>query len=202
MGRGTSPVTFDTREFQARLEAIAREHGSREKVEQTVDLKFYDVLNRPAEQAIKFKKAGEILPKRDPAPEAGQAAGADGVPVKLSKKMASLNTELLAAYRDRQTRRPPAPPEPEKIKARKIESKPDPAAGQKKKKASPVAKGDYTIQVAAFKVAKDAVSEMARLQKKGLPFTGSRGNGTGLSGTGFEPGISRIIRPPSPHLKS
>lgn len=63
VGRGTSPVTFDTRGFQARLEAIAREYGSQKEVEQKVDLKFYDVLNRPADQAMKSKKAGEIQPK-------------------------------------------------------------------------------------------------------------------------------------------
>lgn len=52
VGRGTSPVTFDTEKFQKRLETIAGEFGKRKKIQKKIDLKFYDILDRPAPDKI------------------------------------------------------------------------------------------------------------------------------------------------------
>ncbi|WDP92636.1 MAG: SPOR domain-containing protein [Desulfobacter sp.] len=189
VGRGNSPVTFDTREFQARLETIVREQGNLEKAEQKVDLKFYDVLNRPVGMRPKARKADEIQPKRESVPKAEAppaAVGPDGVPVKLSKKMASLNSELLAAYQDapRTVKQKPASPAPSsasgKVKAKKTGAKPKPAATGTPGGAAAQA-GKYTIQVAAFKAAEDAASEMARLQKKGIEVYRVKGEKKGVT---------------------
>ena len=52
VGRGTSPVTFDTQKFQKRLETIASEFGEKKDTPEKVDLKFYDVLDQPAPENI------------------------------------------------------------------------------------------------------------------------------------------------------
>jgi len=52
VGRGTAPVTFDTQEFQKRLEIIAQEFGKREKPETKIDLEFYDALTQPVQTEV------------------------------------------------------------------------------------------------------------------------------------------------------
>ncbi|HGY12026.1 MAG TPA: hypothetical protein ENK36_06655, partial [Desulfobacterales bacterium] len=47
VGRGNSPVKFDTQEFQKRLEIIAHDFGAQKKIPDKIDLKFYDVLEKP-----------------------------------------------------------------------------------------------------------------------------------------------------------
>ena len=144
VGRGSSPVEFDTRKFQKRLETIAGEFGEK-KSDGKIDLKFYDVLDRPVpeETGTAQTPSQEIMPKKE------TAAAAETMPLKTSRKKLTFKqsaTDTPAAAKP--TAKPTAKPAREKIK---------------------VPQGIYTIQVAAYKEFKDAVSEMARLEKKGFP---------------------------------
>ena len=182
VGRGSSPVSFDTRGFQARLEAIALEHGLQEKNGEKVDLKFYDALNQPVRHEIKGRKegTGEIVPGRErPAAVSVLPVEAeDAVPVKIGKKQSSINRERLkkeAMVQPRKTADSGSTADSVKVMktaalAKKIprpDSKP-PAPGTGEKAGMPVKPGRYTIQVAAYKAFKDAVSQMAALEKKGI----------------------------------
>ncbi len=172
VGRGTSPVTFDTRGVQARLEAIARAYTSQEKTEPSMDLGFYDALNNPVRHAVKgrSKTSGEILPTPEPLKIAGKkgVSDPDDVPVKRSKKHASLNRERVAELKtkDGAPKIQPAPmPAARPVAGKKNVSK----AKKSEHLASPPGNaGRYTIQVAAYTAFKDAVSQMAALEKKGI----------------------------------
>ena len=180
VGRGTSPVKFDTRQFQERLESIAREHGSQKsKVPEKVDLEYYSVLNHPiptegnpdASQGVnrQIKTSGEIIPKKekpgavrrssDPAPEKEI--------VKTSLKKATYKQK--AASVQTAAARPPAPVKPKKgVPKTDVRPAVKKKPSAKKENDASEQKGVYTIQVAAYKDLKDAVIEMTRLEKKGF----------------------------------
>lgn len=50
VGRGTSPVTFDTTEFSKKLEKMANVPGPKKEINKKVDLKFYEDLDNPSMQ--------------------------------------------------------------------------------------------------------------------------------------------------------
>ncbi|MFH2061334.1 MAG: SPOR domain-containing protein [Pseudomonadota bacterium] len=165
VGRGTSPVTFDTHKFQKRLEIIANEFGSKTKTREKIDLKFYDVLDDPVaeeEGASPEKKSLEIIPKKE------EMVTAENIPLKTSRKKQTFKhqgnttgTESLI----QQTLKADTPA-PDEIKTK-------PAVLEKGKTPEPVmdkaiSKGNFTIQVAAYKDFKDAITQMAILEKKGF----------------------------------
>ena len=87
VGRGTSPVTFDTQKFQKRLAVISKEYGRQKKngTQKKVELQFYKVLDDPVreEEAVnttqkKKKVTTEIIP--DKVKELWE------IPIKKSKK--------------------------------------------------------------------------------------------------------------------
>jgi len=185
VGRETAPVTFDTRGVQARLEAIAREYGQQGETEQKVDLNFYDALNNPVRHEVKgrVKKNSEILPRPEPllVSDGKANAGPDEVPVKLSKKHESLNRELLAEFKKKAGRMKKVPEAGPVVKAaqniqiaskekKTLKAKDNARNVQKTTPpaSAPEKTGSYTIQVAAYKAFKDAVSQMAALEKKGI----------------------------------
>ena len=156
VGRGTSPVSFDTREFQKRLEIIANEFGGEKDTSKKMDLKFYDVLDRPVpeESVLSEIKALEIMPaeempvKEVPVKEVpnqeeilkiGTLATPDMVPLKTSRKRLTFKKMTVKAKAD-------------------IGESDSPKINQ----------GQYTIQIAAYKEFKDAVSQMALLDEKGF----------------------------------
>ncbi len=169
-GRGTAPVTFDTRSFQERLKTIVDAYVD-PKVpadpDEKMALRYYDALSE--EQGI--EEMVIPVPKDDPeeTPEsvgepetAGSktlADGADGldetgdIPVKTGKKAATFNKAVAAKQMD--TFQPEKNPE---------------ASGENFEFTD--SPGRYTIQVAAFKSFRDAVTQMAELEKKG--FTADR----------------------------
>ncbi len=134
VGRGSSPVTFDTQKFQKRLEVIANEFGEKKGVRKKIDLKFYDVLDSPVpeERVPPKNKPLEIIPKRETITILGE------IPIKTSKKRQTFKKEANKAK----------PPEQLTEKT--------------------VLKGKYTIQIAAYKEFKDAVTQMTILEKKGF----------------------------------
>nr|WP_320017458.1 SPOR domain-containing protein [uncultured Desulfobacter sp.] len=96
VGRGSSPVLFETRPFQERLGRMVSEISAKLPVKQKVDLKFYDVLDEPESYPVKGKTddSGEITP----GPETGKTVSikpapyhpqAEEIPVKRSRKLAT-----------------------------------------------------------------------------------------------------------------
>jgi cell division protein FtsN len=93
VGRGTSPVTFDTQKFHERLETIVQEFGKTDGPEEEMDLQFYDALNKPARQEVTGKKnnPNEIFPKKEAGVVSIQTPAAESIPVKTSRKKATMN---------------------------------------------------------------------------------------------------------------
>jgi len=98
VGRGTSPVTFDTKPFHERLEIILQQLGKTDAPEEKMDLQFYDALNRPVRQEVSGKKnnPNEILPKNEAEPLLTPPPVAQVIPVKTSMKTATLNKHALS----------------------------------------------------------------------------------------------------------
>ncbi len=229
VGRGHSPVTFDTRGFQDRLAAIARQ--SQQPVPQAEDgeLRVYDVKNDqeskrlerrviPKESSL-MAKTGSVAQKvQDPEPkplqppetpfqapaasddkagpeeiqkktpvvdetrglvgtkaDAGSKSPADSepVPVKTSKKAASLDTEALSRFKKGPAGRDDGKKAP-KVEASAVAAKPpadsdtgkETQAGHKDKEKD--AGPSYTIQVASYRSLDDALNQMHLLDKKGF----------------------------------
>ncbi len=168
VGRGTSPVTFDTHEFQKRLEIIANEFGEKKEVPQKMDLKFYDVLDRPVleESMLSKNKPLEIMPKKETSEtelpetelpekeklEKQTSVTPDILPPKLSRKKLTFK---------KMTQNVPA----------------DIGANEPLK----TDKGIYTIQIAAYKEFKDAISQMVLLDEKGFSSYREKGEKNGVA---------------------
>ncbi len=174
VGRGTSPVTFDTEKFQKRLAAIAQEYGQQKEIEnkEKVKLQFYKVLDKPVgeEEPVKAKQkqkqkttVSEIVPEK-------VVPNLDKIPVKKSKKGETFKKSLKSA-KSESTAKPAVKKAPAaKSEVKKAESKPtkEKQAGSKAMAVKKSASGIYTIQIAAYKDFKDAVTQMAELEKKGF----------------------------------
>ncbi len=150
VGRGTSPVSFDTREFQKRLEIIANEFGGEKDTSKKMDLKFYDILDRPApEESVLSKiKPLEIIPKKEMSEKE-----IFNKEITDKETLVTPDIDRLKTSRKKLT-----------FKKKTEKSKPEIVAEVPPK----TQQGQYTIQIAAYKEFKDAVSHMARLDKKGF----------------------------------
>ncbi|MCP4671890.1 MAG: SPOR domain-containing protein [Desulfobacula sp.] len=153
VGRENSPVKFDTQKFQKRLETIAHDFGAQKETPGKIDLKFYEVLDRPD-----LEKKGEILPQK-------QVLIPESIPVKISKKKETLKKGKVKIWEEKKIK----PKKPEKIK----QVMEDQDKNRDKPKIEPelkpgIKKGRYTVQIAAYKDFKDAVTQMAVLQEKGF----------------------------------
>jgi cell division protein FtsN len=190
VGRGTSPVTFDTQTFHTRLETIVQKLGKTDDPEEKMDLQFYDALNRPVRQEVVGKKnnPNEIIPKKETGPLLKKALVVKAIPVKTSMKTATLNKNTprrfdkgaKASSKTGGTFKPakdkiPAKVriEPEKLRKKVTDKKkPKGDAPLVKPKTPSVKKavvpGVYTIQIAAYKAFTDAVTQMSFLEKKGI----------------------------------
>nr|NJM01224.1 hypothetical protein [Desulfobacula sp.] len=80
VGRGTSPVTFDTQEFSKKLEKMA--NIPQKEAGKKVDLKFYEDLDHPTTQERLMPKAS--IP--EPVPEKEVVKEASGEPAKEPAK--------------------------------------------------------------------------------------------------------------------
>jgi cell division septation protein DedD len=164
VGRGNSPVKFDTQKFQKRLETIAHDFGAQKKIPDKIDLKFYDVLDRPEleEDASNNKskakgKIVEILPKKE--------VVTNSILMKTSKKKETFKKgEIKIQGKNR--------PEVKKSFEKRDKKKIIP---QK------IPQGNYTVQIAAYKDFKDAVTEMAILEKKGISSYRIKGSKNGVT---------------------
>ncbi|WP_289020415.1 SPOR domain-containing protein [Desulfobacter postgatei] len=196
VGRGSTPVLFETRPFQERLGRMVSERSAKLPKKEKIDLKFYDVLDEPVSYLIKEKTddSGEIALGREtgksasiePTPNTPQA---EKIPVKLSKKLATwysvgqgedngdapapLLKKSASVKTDTKTseNRTVIPPAPNVLKSKKQTGKKTDAVSKETRPDSgaPVSThGAYTIQVASYKDLNDALSRMAFLNKKGI----------------------------------
>ena len=190
VGRGTSPVTFDTSSFQERLKVIVGKIPEQAPATEKVDLDFYEALNKPVpqdtgllappEKKEREKTGGKSLSKDD---TSGEEAGPDGekIPVKFSRKRATFKETVSASgpgAKDTDgTATPDRPPSKEAVG--KKAPAPKPASPDTGVTASETG-GQYTIQVAAYRAFKDAVTQMSLLEKKGFSSykTKAEANGT------------------------
>ncbi|MBU1342425.1 MAG: SPOR domain-containing protein [Proteobacteria bacterium] len=177
VGRGTAPVKFDTHKFQKRLETIANEFGEKKGTTQKIDLKFYDVLDNPVpeEGVPPQKKPLEIIPRK----EAVIAAVANEL--KTSKKKQTFIKQGNTTKTDSEIK------DISKTKVQKSEDIKTQSVDLKKSKASELLsdpkglKGNYTLQIAAYKDFKDAVTHMAILEKKGFSSYRVKGEKDGVT---------------------
>lgn len=161
VGRGSSPVTFDTIRFQERLQTIAREFGNTNEPEEKMDLQFYDALNKPARQEVKGRKNNqdEIVPKKESSYTIARHQEVKelekvSIPLKTSRKAATLNRAAKSKFLKKDG------------ESQVIEK---------------VLSGKYTIQIAAYKSFADAVTHMAVLEKKGFSSYRTKGKKDGIN---------------------
>ncbi len=162
VGRGNSPVTFDTQGFQDRLQTIATEFGHKKDAPKKIDLKFYDVLKKPAaeEGDLAKRKTLEIIPKKEPVHIAQTDARKIQTKTKTSLKKKTYKIKKEVNKTKQIVKSVSVTPPKKRVSKKTI----------KLKNTEPPKKilGRYTIQIAAYKEFKDAVTQMAILEKKGF----------------------------------
>lgn len=163
VGRGTSPVTFDTQKFQKRLEMIAKEFGEKTDTRVKMDLTFYDALDRPVaeESGLSQNTLLEIIPKKEIQETETPETEALETETMLIPAVIPLKTS-----RKKQTFKPTATKAATEIRGDDI---------------SRTKQGIYTLQIAAYKEFKDAVSQMALLDEKGFSSYKVKGQKDGVT---------------------
>jgi len=197
VGRGSSPVLFETRPFQERLGQMVSAISAKLPEKGKLDLKFYDVLDEPVSYPVKGKTddSGEITPGPEtgknvsmtPAPynsqaeeipvkrsrklatwhQAGQGDGNDAAPAPPPKKSVSVKADTKAGERQAVTLLAPRDLKP-KIQTGKRTDGVAPKNRPDTEKTSASVQGTYTIQVASYKTLDDALAQMVILDKKGI----------------------------------
>ncbi len=197
VGRGSSPVLFETRPFQEHLGQMVQTLSGKQPEKKKLDLEFYDRLDEPVSYPGKGKadNSEEITP----APETGKTASitpvsynpqVDAIPVKRSRKLATWHQAGQGGFNGGS----PVSPSPKsvllktKTKAGDKQTVSQPAPGGVKTKIQTGKKteavhnetspdtgnppapvhGAYTIQVASYKTLDDALAQMVLLNKKGI----------------------------------
>lgn len=178
VGRGTSPVTFDTESFQERLRVIVGQipRADQEPERPALD---HEALNKPVPRdsvmaPVPEQKAVARREQEVPAP------GNETIPVKQSLKLATINRgqTKAAAAADKH----PGAGKTGSGDAKAVETRRP--SGSTTKKASTRTEapgGEYTIQVAAYRAFKDAVSQMSTLQKKGISAYRTKATSNGVT---------------------
>jgi cell division septation protein DedD len=158
VGRGTSPVTFDTREFQDSLARIVSGSEDQQETFEKPELEFYEVLKSPARTGgSTSEEHSEILAAGVDKVSSGIDGGRQQPAVKKSLKAQTFRPGKTVKLK------PPVPV----VRLPKPPTKAAPVP--KKNVASPVSKkGAYTIQIAAYKELKDAQELMGKLREKGF----------------------------------
>ena len=152
VGRGTAPVSFDTRSFQEQLKQMAVVAEQQEEKIEKPALAFYEVLKSPVRTSgVTPLGGGEILPAGAEASASQNQEDKNQPPLKRSLKARTFKTKpasghggdlVLASGKD----------------AGKMTEKTLTSSGD----------GEYTIQVAAYRELNDAIQEMGRLRAKGV----------------------------------
>ena len=145
------------------------EFGEKKGVRKKIDLKFYDVLDSPVpeERVTSKNKSLEIIPKKE------TITIADEIPLKTSRKKQTFKKKANKAKIDTKGLKPA------QIKTKSLSLKKDKPPEQLTDKK--VLKGKYTIQIAAYKAFKDAVTQMTILEKKGFSSYRVKGQKEGVT---------------------
>ncbi len=156
VGRGNSPITFDTRSFEQQLENIAEKLANIESEKEEVNLEFFKVLDQPVaeEKALPKITKSKIESEISPQPPVV-------IPIKTSTKKRTFQKRIMVPKK--------------KDVPKKITTVPVPVVPVK------ITKGRYTIQIAAYKDFKDAVTQMAILEKKGIKSYRQKGEKDGVT---------------------
>lgn len=158
VGRGNSPVTFDTQGFQERLQTIASEFGHENDGPKKIEIQ-YDILENSSGQAgSSVKHASEIMPGKD------VDLPREKIQTKISLKKQTYNPDInIIKAKPAEPKKQVSKSKPVKAKSVKtVSATPKPETIKQSKS------GQYTIQIAAYKDFKDAVTQMAILEKKGF----------------------------------
>lgn len=196
VGRGSSPVLFETRPFQEDLGRIVGEFSAKLPKKEKINLEFYDVLDESVPFPTKGKTddPGEIIPGPepgsttavDPVPhnpqaeqipvkqskkqatwhQAGQGVGSATAPAPLLKKSASVKAGTKAGESRRVTPAAPKVLEPKTQTGKRTDAESKEARPETGAPVPP--HSAYTIQVASYKDLNDALSRMVLLNKKGI----------------------------------
>lgn len=181
VGRGSAPVTFDTQGFQERLESIAREFGKPKTRPEKIDLDYYDALSEPAKpealdvpkpdraKPLKVRSDETAVKKEDPLKKITETPGP--IPVKVSKKAATKTASLSKSTGSSGSKSGTGSGVTAATVKKSVKKSSDKTVSKtQNQEKTPVSnvKARYTIQVAAYKSFKDAVTQMTILEKKGF----------------------------------
>ncbi len=169
VGRGSAPVTFDTRKFQKRLAEIQGRYEAEHQESGKTDIQFYEALQKPMPGA-------DTLPDNHTAkvsdPEPAGMADVHGssdktnsrqrpdraITLKVGQK--SLTKARYDALAKKRAGRPIAASRPDR-------PEPAPVIKQPRNKPEQKIKGGYTIQIAAYKDVQRAMGKISSLKAKG-----------------------------------
>lgn len=154
VGRGTAPVSFDTRSFQEGLKQMAAVAEQQEEKVKKPALAFYEVLKSPVRTSGVITGEGrEILPVGTGTPTAENQEETNQPSLKRSLKAKTFKSKSASGHggADRVS-----------VSGKSVDKLAEqtltPGSGD----------GEYTIQVSAYRELNDAVQDMGRLRAKGV----------------------------------
>ena len=149
VGRGTAPVSFDTRSFQEGLKQMAAVAEQQEEKFIKPALDFYEVLKSPVRTSgVTTGQGKEILPVGAETLTSQNQEGENQPSLKRSLKAKTFKSKSAAGLVS--------------VSGKSVEKMAE------KTLTSDSGDGEYTIQVAAYREFNDAVQEMGRLRAKGV----------------------------------
>ncbi len=210
VGRGFSPVTFDTKEFSKKLEKMANIPDRKNEVGKKVDLKFYEDLDTHSAQeklTPKTTAAGHPPEKepvkeppkeqaKEPAKEMAKEARKEPAkePVKLAVKepkkepVKEIKKPPVKEPAKEAKKEPVKEPSKEPVKEVAAETGETKSESKKQKTIENIpeainSKGSwsYSIQIAAYKSFQEAVAKMAALEEKGFSSYRIKGEKDGVT---------------------
>ncbi len=188
VGRGTSPVTFDTREFSKKLEKIANVPDRKKEVSKKVDLKFYEGLDNSSTQEKPTAKnsLSANIPEKETVKEPPREPVKEAVKETLKEPAKEPRKEPEKEAKKEPIKEPVKEAKKEPIKEPVKESVKEAvkeAVKESAKESEKVAVKEppYTIQIAAYKSFQEAVSKMAELEGKGFSSYRVKGEKDGIT---------------------
>ncbi|ACN16237.1 conserved hypothetical protein [Desulforapulum autotrophicum HRM2] len=154
VGRGTAPVSFDTRSFQEGLKQMVAVAEQQDEEIKKPSLAFYEVLKSPVRTSgVITGEGGEILPVGAESPTSQKPEGENQPPLKRSLKAKTFKSKPASGHGGADL---------VAVSGKSV----DKIAEQTL--ASDSGDGEYTIQVSAYRELNDAVQDMGRLRAKGV----------------------------------
>ncbi len=183
VGRGTAPVSFDTKSFQEKLAEIAGVRVDEKKIEKKSGLDFYEMLKKPVSTMdTKFPESVGIAGSQDYETKGKNNGKISETGIQIKKSRKTMSMALLHGEENRQT----SDLKPVNVRTKALSFKNDVHIPKKIKKSGQInssyknikhgedfnaAVPDetvvYTIQIAAYRNLNDALKLMENLKKKG-----------------------------------